>query len=278
VLSNYLKKWFKPSEEKARFEPDPAPRLLPEDYQGTVAFRRLLTPNTLELGIAFPDDPLPQYLAGQYLNLVLPEDKENGLRRELRSYSLFSHPKDDGPLRIIAKLITGGRSSEWLGQLSEGDPISVVAPLGSFHLKPPLHSHLYFVVTGTGVVPIRAMIRELIETGTIHNRNVTLLWGLRSEEDLFGLEEYQDWAEQHAGFEQIVTLSAPNDTWSGARGRVTDYLSAHPVNIDDSQVYLCGNGAMVDDVIALLESQGLPRRSGRVFCEKFFDSPRSQQS
>ncbi|HIA03580.1 MAG TPA: hypothetical protein EYN66_17015, partial [Myxococcales bacterium] len=216
--------------------------------------------------------------AGQYLNLVLPEDKESGLRRELRSYSLFSHPKDDGPLRIIAKLISGGRSSEWLHQLSEGDPISVVAPLGSFHLKRPLHTHLYFVVTGTGVVPIRAMLRELIETGAIQNRSVTLLWGLRTEDDLFGREEYRDWASQHTGFEQIVTLSGADETWSGTRGRVTDYLKAQPINIDDSQVYLCGNGAMVDEVIELLDSQGLPRRSGRVFCEKFFDSPRTQQT
>lgn len=278
MLTNYLKKWFKPSPEAPRFEPDLEPRQQPEDYQGNVAFSRLLTPSTLELGIQFLDALPPQYLAGQYLNLVLPEDKENGLRRELRSYSVFSHPKDGGPIRIVAKLISGGRSSEWLRKLNEGAPISVEAPLGSFHLKRPLHSHLYFIVTGTGVVPIRAMLRELIETGAINRHRVTLLWGLRTEDDLFGREEYRGWVSEYAGFEQIITLSGANETWSGTRGRVTDYLNAHPINVDDSQVYLCGNGAMVDDVIELLESQGLPRRSGRVFCEKFFDSPRSQQS
>jgi ferredoxin-NADP reductase len=41
--------------------------------------------------------------------------------------------------------------------------------------------------------------------------------------------------------------------------------------IEDVQVYLCGNGAMIQDAVALLEARGLNRRTRRVVLEKYFD-------
>ncbi len=269
MLRRYLKKLLRPPAEPARFEPSPQTLDPPMDRHGTVAYRRLLTPNTLELGITLDS---ATFVPGQYLNVVLPEDKPGGQRREVRSYSIFSHPSEDGPIRLIARLIEGGRATTWLSGLSAGDPISVVLPLGTFHLRPPLHSKLFFVATGTGIVPIRSMICDLIETGAVARHDITLFWGLRSEDDLFGQEEYLRWASEHARFDVVITLSRAGQSWTGRRGRVTQALADKRVPNSDSQVYLCGNGAMVDAVIELLDRQGLPRGTGRIFCEKFFDS------
>jgi ferredoxin-NADP reductase len=40
---------------------------------------------------------------------------------------------------------------------------------------------------------------------------------------------------------------------------------------EDVQVYLCGNGAMIQDAVALLESRGIDRKTRRIVLEKYFD-------
>ena len=72
-----------------------------------------------------------------------------------------------------------------------------------------------------------------------------LVLGVRDESEVL----YRDDFEKR-GVEVIHALSAPSKTWTGFRGRVTDYLASLPSswvwkNVD---FYLCGNGKMVNEV------------------------------
>ena len=71
-------------------------------------------------------------------------------------------------------------------------------------------------------------------------------------------------------FTFVPTLSRPGEGWTGARGRVTAHLAEADLPVDDMQMYLCGNGAMIDDVVAMMEARGLDRRTRRIVYEKYF--------
>jgi CDP-4-dehydro-6-deoxyglucose reductase, E3 len=242
----------------------------PKEYTARVVYSEWLTPDTLKIAFEPTSEPMFRFEAGQYVSIVLPKDEAAGLRKELRPYSMWNHPDEFEYAVTIVKMVEGGRCTSLLRTLGEGDEVTFVGPLGSFFLRRPLHHHLTFVATGTGLVPMRAMVKELISTGEINDRDVTLYFGVRSEEDLFETAELQRWNDRFPRFHFIPTLSRPGEGWTGARGRVTAHLEATDFPVDDMQIYLCGNGAMIDDVVKLMEARGLHRRTRRLVLEKYF--------
>jgi CDP-4-dehydro-6-deoxyglucose reductase len=243
----------------------------PREYVARVVYSEWVAEETLKIAFEPTQEPMFRFEAGQYISILLPKDEARGLRKELRPYSMWNHPDEFEYAVTIAKMVEGGRCTTLLRGLQPGDEVTFVGPLGSFFLRRPLHPHLVFVATGTGLVPMRAMIKDLISTGEIHDRDVTLYFGARSEADLFETAELQRWNDRFPRFRFVPTLSRAGESWTGARGRVTAHLEAAEFPVDDMQMYLCGNGAMIDDVVALMEARGLHRRTRRLVLEKYFD-------
>ncbi len=258
------------TQDTFQFERIPLPR--PKEYEGRVVHREWLTPDTLKVAIEPTSAAMFDFVPGQYVSIVLEEDETQGLRRELRPYSLWNHPDEFEYAVTILKIIEGGRATTYLKGLAEGEAVKMVGPLGSFYLRRPLHPQLYFVATGTGVVPMRAMIKDLVSSGEIHQHDVTLLFGVRHEDDLFETQELERFARKFPRFTFLPTLSQPTESWTGARGRVTAHLEEWDLPLDDMQIYLCGNGAMIDEVTQHLDGRGLNRRTRRVVYEKYFDA------
>ncbi len=256
--------------EILKFQFDRPELTRPKEYAARVVYSEWLTPDTLKIAFEPTEEPMFGFVPGQYVSVLLPKDEEKGLRKELRPYSMWNHPDEFEYVVTIAKMVDGGRCTTLLRNMKEGDAVTFVGPLGSFFLRRPLHPHLYFVATGTGLVPMRAMIKDLISTGEINDCDVTLYFGVRSEADLFETAELQRWNDRFPRFTFVPTLSRPGEGWTGARGRVTDHLAAIDFPVDDMQIYLCGNGAMVNDVVELMESRGLSRRTRRLVLEKYF--------
>jgi len=254
-----------------RFEFERPKLQRPRQLEVVLVRKEWLTPDTLLVGLEPHGAAMFPFEAGQYVSIVLPADEGRGLRRELRPYSLWNHPDEFEYGITIAKMVPDGRCTTMLRDAEVGDHLQVVGPLGSFHLRRPLHPHLYLVATGTGLVPLRSMLKELVVSGEIHESDVTLLWGVRSQDDLYETAELQRWSERFDRFRFIPTLSRPKPGWDGATGRVTAHLEEWDLPLDDMQIYLCGNGAMIDDAVALLEDRGLDRRTRRIVYEKYFD-------
>lgn len=244
----------------------PRPRTFrPREYQGRVAAKTWHAPDLLEISLAVEGEPMFEHHPGQYISVVL----EGEPRRELRPYSLWSHPSDGtGVATTVVRLVPGGRASTYLGRIEVGSPIRFVAPLGAFFLRDPLPGHLLLVGTGTGVVPLRAMLRELRVRG-VADRTVHFYFGARREADLFHMEEFHSLAGQVPGLRFVPTLTRAEAGWTGARGRVTEHLASLPFPAADVQAYLCGNGSMIDDATELLLSRGVDRRA--IVREKYFD-------
>lgn len=251
------------------FEKPKLPRA--QEFAARVAHAEWLSQDTLRIAFEPTGAPMFPFLPGQYMNVLLPEDPARGLGKDMRSYSIWNHPDEFEYAVTIVKLVPGGRASSWLRSLQPGDSLRILGPLGSFVLRRPLHPHLFFAATGTGLVPIRSMVKDLVSRGELRDHDVTVLFGVRSQKDLFAVADFQRLSQAFPRLRFVPTLSQPTGTWEGQRGRVTQWLDGATLPVDQMQAYLCGNGKMIEDAVAILERKGLDRRSRRIVVEKYFD-------
>jgi ring-1,2-phenylacetyl-CoA epoxidase subunit PaaE len=99
------------------------------------------------------------YKAGQFLTLLI-----NHNEREIRrSYSLGSTPFVDKQLFITVKRkVNGEISRHLLDHYKEGGMLSSLSPSGRFIVYEPLAATYFFIVAGSGITPVFALIKELL--------------------------------------------------------------------------------------------------------------------
>lgn len=210
--------------------------------------RKSIAEDMFELRFTKPQDF--HFIAGQFIQLQIPE----GDSFVLRSYSLSSTP-DDEYIELCVKILPDGKASKYLLEMGEGSPITFQGPSGRFTCVDEAEGR-YFVATGSGLAPIMGMIRdELPKNGT----EITLLFGVRSEDDVFWVDRLEELKKKYEFFSYHVTLSQPkpNGGWAGLRGRVTDHLLHHLIK---HHYYLCGGAPMVKDVRGQLLQNGIPSK------------------
>ena len=179
-----------------------------------------------------------------------------------RSFSIASLPSEPG-LRFIIKYPAGGRASEWIKQqFKVGMEVSMQGPLGRFKLHPG-EKDIILVCTGAGLGPFRPMIIDALQQGD--RRQMDLVFGVRTEKDLFWTEEFEALTKQHENFFLHLALSDPTPAWTGHRGRVQSLVALIAKDIAQKHVYACGSPIMTNDVKKhCLEEWGLTKQDVHV--------------
>lgn len=180
--------------------------------------------------------------AGQYLDILLP-----GGRR--RSFSIASPPHDARPLELHIRRVAGGAFTD---ELFTTDPLhalfNIEGPLGHFAYRDGGSAPMLLVGGGTGLAPLKSIIRHVLENGV--RRQVTLYWGARTRRDLYAHGELEALARRHANFCYRPVLSAPDAAWSGRTGWVheavlNDLRQGAAPKLDMPDIYASGPPAMI---------------------------------
>ena len=197
------------------------------------------------------------FKAGQFLMINFQKDN----RPVRRPYSIASPPfqKD---VEICLNYLPGGTASEFLFGLKGGERIEIDGPYGLFTVD-DLERDKAFIAVGTGIAPIWGMIQDLLEKG--FNKEIILIFGERTEEDILYRAEFEELAKKHKNFHYVVTLTRAEPEWKGERGRVQQVMKKY-INTE-MEAYICGLKDMVDDVKADLLEMGFEPRS--IHHEKF---------
>lgn len=164
-----------------------------------------------------------------------------------RTMSIASPPLQKNELLMIHDVSPMGPGSKWTLGLTVGDTATIVAPTGgalSFIDSP---KKKIMVATGTGVAPFHAMIMDRPQLSMV------LYWGLRYESDVYWKEEFEKLVPFY------LTLSKPSDTWKGLRGHVTEHVLEMEKDIVNSEFYLCGSKAMIEEVRTKLLERNVPK-------------------
>jgi ferredoxin-NADP reductase len=218
------------------------------------------TPRVRTIVLDVPD--WPGHRAGQHLDIRLTA--EDGYRAE-REYSIASAPGE--PVAITVERLDDGEVSPYLTEeLRVGDRIEVRGPIGGYFVWGPEDGGpLMLVAGGSGIVPLRSMLRHRERSGV--DVPVRLLYSSRSLEDVIYRAELD---EPRDGVEIIHTLTRkqPPD-WMGYSRRVdAELLSEVGWPTDQSpQTFVCGPTSFVETVAAGLVQLGY--RPERVKTERF---------
>lgn len=187
------------------------------------------------------------FRSGQYVALNVPNDIQS------RHYSIYSSEQNE-TLDFLIKEVDNGTVSSALHKLNVGDKIIVDGPWGHFRLKPSdvENKKFLFIASGTGISPFHSFIKSHT------NLNYKLIHGVRYGNERYEMNEYPK--------KNYISCTS-RDKQGDFHGRVTDYLKSNPVE-QGTLCYLCGNNLMIDDVHAILRSQGISNSD--IFAEIFF--------
>jgi len=219
-----------------------------------------LTKLTKHLEFEMPGMRRFGFVAGQWLSFkqVRPDGEEL-----TRAYSIASPPGEDPRFALCLNRVQDGFMSNFLCDMKEGDEIRCQGPFGDFILRPPMRDTI-FIATGTGVAPFRSMLHWLLADESRHlGKQLWLLFGSRSEEDIYYHYEFQRLAGQHSNFHYLPTLSRGAADWQGLRGYVQEHVAGIGQNRPDMRAYICGLDKMVRANRELLTSIGWDRTSIR---------------
>jgi len=193
--------------------------------------------------------------AGQHVDLRLTA--EDGYQAE-RSYSIAS-PPDGRRLELTVERLEDGEVSPYLvGEVHEGDRIELRGPIGGYFVwRPELGGPLLLVAGGSGVVPLRAMLRQRAAAGS--RVPTRLLYSSRTLEDVIYREELERLAAADESLTVIHSLTREQPPgWQGHARRI-DAAMLEEVGWGPEQrplAYVCGPTRLVEAVASDLVALG----------------------
>ncbi len=219
---------------------------------------------------------LADFEPGQWINISLDGRDADRVKR---AYSLASPPGKPPELYLVR--VEGGALTPRLERMAMGEPLWLDdQPRGFFTLRhlPPARE-LWLMGTGTGLAPFVSMV----ESGALWSgfERIVLVHGVRLLSHLGYRDVLEAAAAAHPHFAYLPVVSR-EQAEGVTHGRITGALergileraAGLPLDPARSHVMLCGNPAMIGDMMALLEARGLRkhrvRRPGHVTFEKYW--------
>ena len=197
-----------------------------------------LSHDVVRMRLKLPENQRLQFLAGQYLDFVLP----NGHKR---AFSIANAPHDDDTIELHVRHIPGGEFTEQVfSTIKEKAILRIQAPLGTFVLREESQRPIIFMAGGTGFAPIKGMVEHAIHTGL--EMPMWLYWGVRGSRDLYLPELPEQWQRERDDFRFVPVLSEPDSDWQGRTGFVHQAVLADHPDMTGFDVYMAGPPVMVE--------------------------------
>lgn len=196
-----------------------------------------------------PPVDFPDYSAGQYIELVLPDGTSRPFSIAnfvpgIRSLELHIeiNPNSEATLAIIKRL-------------QSQQEIQVKSAQGDVGLKPTRGAQV-FLAAGTGFAQMKALIEQSLFNPLQPSANdsdaspLYLLWGTETPGQRYMKDLVRVWLSRYPHFHYRPLTWQHEDSWEAGLEPLMDQLI-------DAQFYACGSASRVYSVLDFLEQQGL---------------------
>ena len=209
-------------------------------------------PDVMGLWLRLPAIEPFTWQCGQYVDVMLSGDRR-------RSFSLANPPRDAALLELHVRRARGGEFSERVfGEMKPGALLRIEGPLGQFIYQPG-NRPLLLIGGGTGYAPLKAMIREVLDSRA--ERDLHLFWGARTAVDLYDDAWLRGLAARHPN---LHYMPVPG-------GFVHEAVLNRLADLAGFDIYAAGPPAMIDAVRARLPRQGADPE--RIYIDSFDYAP-----
>ena len=184
------------------------------------------------------ENPLPEMLPGQFVEIQVDGSKTTFLRRPI---SINDVDREDNTLHLLIACI--GDGTRQLGTLFVGAKVNIMLPLGNGFTIPESSDKKHLLVGGgVGVAPLMYLGRKIKEMGG----EPTFLLGARSKKDLLLIDEFKE-----IGRVFITT----EDGTEGEKGFVTNHSILSNETFD--MISTCGPKPMMMAVARFAAKAGV---------------------
>ncbi len=233
------------------------------------------TPDAITIHLKQPLFRKIPYYAGQFLTLIVKDEKGKKYRR---AYSLCSAPHLDSTLAVTIKRVEGGVVSNLLNdRLKANEKLEIMEPTGNFVLRthPDNNRHIVLFGGGSGITPLMSMLKVALSYEL--NSIVSLIYTCRDEENIIFKNQLDKLKNKYADrFNLIYVLTQPKTDISQKEnhfeGRITKEFVGTTLdklpNLRDKIFYLCGPEGMMQTIEKTLAESNIA--SNTIHKENFF--------
>lgn len=257
------------------------------ENKATISFIQLLKEDLLIMRLVPSDGVIPDYKAGQFITLGLPNPMENN-KIVRRAYSIASHPENKKYFELVIRWVRKplpGRLTTQIFNAKEGDEISWIKPTGAALLinqklpnGEPDTRRIVCIGGGTGIAPFVSFAQHLHAVGD--KREIVVLHGASYVDELSYKQLFTDLELESIdkgrdkwNFRYSAAISRPqewfNRSWAGQVGRVETFLRPRENGIspleemigekitkENTIFYVCGWQGTIDGVMDFLKPKG----------------------
>ena len=206
-----------------------------------------------------------EFKPGQYFILMIDG--------QARQYSVSSSAEKQNEFQMTVGFFKGGLASEYLDGLNEGDVAEFKGPAGIFMLQETDRDKV-FLVTGTGVAPVKSMIETYLDRGG--DAKLYLLFGEKNRDSMYYYDHFKALSDEHSNFDFDICLSREEelnglDEKHVALGHVNDvydvFLEEEKPDVNAFEYYLCGSRDVVESLKEYVSGLGVKKEN--MFFENF---------
>ena len=202
----------------------------------------------IRMALAF--DEIYDFSPGQYSSL-----KFSGM--PARDFSMANLPGRNELEFHIRQVANGKVSEHVLSNLTMGDDVQVEGPCGVSFLRESHTGPIIAIAGSTGLAPIKCIVESALKKGM--KQGIYLYFGVRTQKDLYLVEELDDLSKSHSNLTFIPVISEPTENNSYRSGLVADAVVSDFDDLDGCKSYIAGPPVMVEDAVQKFELLGMRR-------------------
>lgn len=176
-----------------------------------------------------PTDKLEKIIAGQFLQLTVPNAQDVFLRRPI---SIHDVDYENNTITLLIQIV--GKGTRKLAEIKKDDTVSIIYPLGKGYTIIPKDKKALLVGGGCGIAPLLFLAKELKREGVAFE----VLIGFKSKEEVIEFDLYNNIAP---------TFVTTEDGSMGEKGFVTSHPLFGELN-NYKMIYTCGPEVMMKAV------------------------------
>jgi len=235
-----------------------------KDYPLQITAVTALTDTIFSIDLLAPAGSIPEYFAGQYLQLLIPGQKA----------AFFSITNAPGTRAIQLHIEVQQECTsavEVLRYLQQHPVVTARLPMGRCYLADCPDNDILLIAAGTGLGQVKAIAEYLLKQQ--FSGSVTIYWGVRSEREIYAKETLNNWCEQNSLWKFVpVNANSPDGDWQGHHSELVNAVLSGNHQWQNLLVFISGSPTMVYTALDALVPAGLDE--SRCFSDVFEYAPR----